>query len=834
MSATKLRIYELAKAVTPQEGTEKEKKQKQSEITKQIVEICDSLGFPNKTSSSSIDEELKTKIITSLSDKGMDIDVDAINKELEEQQASKKSKSSKSKAKEAPPEPEEKPKKKLRVVRRIKLSEIAAEAQAQAQEQAKPASSSSITRSTPVTPQQPTQPKSPPEKQSPLVQPTKTEEPKQKPTKKKQEAKPRISVPLQPFRVAKPTMIPSMMGRTKRPSSRRASQEKEKEKRKADVTAVIEKPAVVSITSALTVKELADKLWMSQTEIVKHLFSKGIVRTVNQIVEFELAVELAKELEYEVVTEEEKEDQTLHLRPDISKEDEANLKPRPPVVTIMGHVDHGKTSLLDAIRETKAKITEQEKGGITQHIGAYQVEIADYDGKKRKITFLDTPGHEAFTAMRARGAHVTDIAILVVAADDGVMPQTVEAIDHAKSAGVPIVVAVNKIDKPEAKSDRVLGQLAEHDLLVEDYGGKTVCSKISAKKRENLDDLLTKITLVADAELADKLRANPDKPASGVVIEAELSKEKGTIAHLLVQSGTLKKGDCIVAGQAAGRIRAIFDDHGKEVEEATPSTPVEVLGLPIAPHAGDIFQVHDSYQKVKKIAEENQLKAKESRKAFGLIDFASKVREGQIHELKIIIKADVHGSAEAVTQEISKLATDEVMVNTIHIGSGNITESDVNLAASTGAIIIGFHVSADQNTQKSAVDLGVDIRTYDIIYKITEDLEKAILGMLEPEKEEVKLGTAEVRQVFTFGKGNKIAGCYVKEGKIQRNQLAKVIRARQIIHDGKIDSLKRFKDDASEVLTNFECGISFEGFNDIEEGDIIECWTIVEKQRTSL
>lgn len=827
MTPVKPRIYDLAKVVTQSETDEKTRKQKQSDVTKQIISICDELGYPDKSSSSSIDESLINKIVSSLNEKGLNINIEAMNKDLQENIASKgkKTKASKAQKEQEEKEPEQKPKKQLRIVRRIKPSEIVQEKP----EESSLATPTTIIQSTPVKPIE--------KKEEsvtflkPSVEPLVKKEflkPDTQPESTKEIKKPTI---LQPFRVAKPTVSPSMMGRTKRPSARRAERQRQKE-RKEEAIEVVEKPGTVTLTSSLTVKELAEKLNLSETEVVKHLFEKGVIRTVNQTVEREVAIDLAKSLEYEVLTEEEKTETSL--RADISKEAEEDLLPRPPVVTIMGHVDHGKTSLLDAIRETKLKIIDQEKGGITQHIGAYQIEVLDYDKNKRKITFLDTPGHEAFTAMRARGAQVTDIAILVVAADDGVMPQTIEAIDHAKSAGVPIVIALNKIDKPEAQPDRILGQLTEHNLLIEDYGGKTACSKISAKKRQNLDDLLTKITLVADAELGDKLRANPNKPATGVVIEAELSKEKGSIAHLLIQNGTLKIGDCLVAGGVAGRVRAMFDDNGKEVKEAPPSFPVEILGLSGIPNAGDIFQVYPSYQEAKEIAYQKAIKDKESRKQFGLVDFALKVKEGQAHELKIIIKADVHGSAEAVAKEITNLSTDEVLVKPIHIGSGNISENDVNLAASTGSIIIGFHMSVDSNVQKIASELGVDIRTYDIIYKITEDLEKAVLGLLEPEREEVKLGVAEVRQVFTYGKGSKIAGSYVTEGKMQRNQIAKVKRGGKVIYEGKIDSLKRFKDDAREVQTNFECGVAFSKFNDLEAGDIIECWTIIEKERTSL
>ncbi len=846
---SKIRIYDLARAITANEADEKTQKQKQSDITKQIISICEGFGHSVKSGSSSIDHDLKVKIIDSLNQQGANLNKENIYQELQELSNEKRSKAL-AKTTGAPPvaptPPPTQVKKPIIIVRRIKPviqpEEKPAEVISKEQQttEAKPKETIAKTiqptiQSTTKTVKQET-----PVQESQKVQPQVrideskaaqiTRKPFQKDTSRHDSP---TSLPIQPFRVAKPTMVPSMMGRTKRPSTRTHTKDRERKETDTGVT-TIAKPANVIITSALAVKELAERLTLPETEIVKHLFSKGVIRTVNQTVEFEVAVECAKSLGYEVITEQEEKKETT-LQPDISHEEEINLVPRPPVVTIMGHVDHGKTSLLDAIRETKFKITEQEAGGITQHIGAYQVEVTDYDGNKRKICFLDTPGHEAFTAMRARGAQVTDIAILVVAADDGVMPQTIEAIDHAKAAGVPIVIALNKIDKPEAQPDRILGQLTEHDLLIEDYGGKTVCSRISAKKRTNLDDLLTKITLVADAELSNKLRANPNSLATGVVIEAQLSKEKGSIAHLLVQNGTLRKGDCIVAGKVAGRVRAMFDDHGRNIDEAPPSMPVEILGLPGVPNAGDTFQTYKTYQEAKEVAAQKQLQQeKEKHRSLGLADFSSKVREGQVHELKIIIKADVQGSAEAVSKEVINLSTKDVLVRPIHIGSGNISESDVNLAASTDAIVLGFHVSTDNNAQKAAADEGVDIRLYDIIYKLTEDLEKAILGLLEPEKEEVKLGTAEIRQVFTYGKGNKIAGSYVTEGKLQRNQIAKLYRKGKVIFEGKIDSLKRFKDDAKEVQTGFECGIAFDNFQDILEGDIVECWTIIEKERTTL
>ncbi|MBI3590526.1 MAG: translation initiation factor IF-2 [Candidatus Melainabacteria bacterium] len=822
MTNSKLRIYDLAYACTSGEAEQKLHKQKQSDLAKQILSVCEAMGLAVKSEKGSVDEHFKDKIIGKLKEQGLvTLNIETINSALAKHALEKKSKSANKET--VIPEPQVPVKKQIKIVRRIKPVPLVEEKPPEPISEIKPVSQ------TPPSPPKITiaQPIEKPEpKVAPVSKISQTETAKQNPLLAK--------LPMQPFRVAKPTMVPSMMGRTKRPTHRTQQQQKEKEKKETDSKSLstLVKPATVVLTSALTVQELANKLLLPETEVVKNLFAKGVIRTLNQTIELEVAVECAKSLGYEVTTEVEQEEKSL--QPDISLEADEDLVPRPPVVTIMGHVDHGKTSLLDAIRETKFKITDQESGGITQHIGAYQVEITDYDGNKRKISFLDTPGHEAFTAMRARGAQVTDIAILVVAADDGVMPQTIEAINHAKAAGVPIVIALNKIDKPDAQPDKVLGQLTEHDLLVEDYGGKTVCSKISAKKRMNLDDLLTKITLVADAELAQKLRANPNRIAAGAVIEAQLSKERGPIAHLLVQNGTLKKGDCLVAGKVAGRVRAMFDDHGKEVNEAPPSMPVEVIGLPNVPGAGDTFQVYKTYQEAKEVAQKIQVQEQNKRKSFGLVDFASKVREGQAHELKVIIKADVHGSAEAVAKEIINLSTKEVLVRPVHVGSGNISENDINLAASTNAIVIGFHISIDSNAQKAATDQGVDVRLYEIIYKITEDLEKAVLGLLEPEREEVKLGTAEVRQIFTYGKGSKIAGSYVTEGKVQRNQIAKVKRAGKIIYEGKMTGLKRFKDDAREVQTGFECGISFEEFNELVEGDIIECWTIIEKERTSL
>jgi translation initiation factor IF-2 len=536
------------------------------------------------------------------------------------------------------------------------------------------------------------------------------------------------------------------------------------------------------------------------------------------------------EMEYEVLTEAAEEPTIEEPAEEVlSDEDRAALVHRPPVVTIMGHVDHGKTSLLDAIRQTKFLLTDAEAGGITQHIGAYHVEVPHEDGTLRQIVFLDTPGHEAFTAMRARGAKVTDIAILVVAADDGVMPQTIEAIDHAKAAGVPIIVAVNKVDKQGADPDRVLTQLMEHGLVPEDFGGETVTVKVSAKKRQNLDLLLEMILLVAEMQ---DLRANPDRPAEGVIIEAELSRGKGAVATALVENGTLREGDFIVAGSKSGRVRALFDDRGQRVKAAGPSMPVEVLGLDEVPQAGDRFEVVEDGQAVKTLVEQRKITEIERRGYHvtleSLHDMLSK---GDIKELAVIIKADVQGTAEAIAESVKKLSALEVAVRVLRTASGDISENDVNLAASSNAIIIGFKTQPDQNAARVAEIAGVDIRTYDVIYQITDDLLKAMQGLIEPLRQEVQIGTAEVRQVFKVGKNLMIAGCMVTSGKVQRGGLARIERDGQIIYEGKIETLKRFKDDAREVAQGFECGMSFEKFNELVEGDKINVFVVQESKR---
>ncbi|HEY9870851.1 MAG TPA: translation initiation factor IF-2, partial [Candidatus Obscuribacterales bacterium] len=635
----------------------------------------------------------------------------------------------------------------------------------------------------------------------------------------------------QPIRIAAPSIraTPPRPPKSHRhPPGERHAQKKEEKSRPAAVT--IEIPKVITLTGSLTVKDLAERMMVSETEIIKRLFMKGIMRTVNQLVELEVAREVAIEMGYEVASEELTVSEPLQpIKPALSAEEEAQLVTRPPVVTIMGHVDHGKTSLLDAIRKTKFLLTDAEAGGITQHIGAYHVEVPGEDGTLRQIVFLDTPGHEAFTAMRARGAKATDIAVLVVAADDGVMPQTAEAIDHAKAAGVPIIVAVNKIDLPGADPDRVLTQLMEHGLVPDKFGGETVTVNVSAKKHIGLDELLEMILLVADIQ---DLKANPDRPASGIIIEAELSRGKGAVATALVQTGTLREGDFIVAGSASGRVRALFDDRGQRVKAAGPSMPVEVLGLDEVPLAGDRFDVVEDVQAAKSIVEQRKLVERERRThRVTLESLHDMLEQGEVQDLNVIIKADVQGTAEAIADSVRRLSAKQVQVRVLRVASGDISENDVNLAAGSNAIIIGFNAQPDQNAARVAQDTGVDIRTYDIIYQITDDLEKAIQGLIQPVKQEVQTGSAEIRQIFKVGKNLTIGGCYVTSGKIQRGCIVRVERGGEIIHEGKLETLKRFKDDVKEVAQGFECGMGFGSFHDIREGDIVHAFVIQEIRR---
>lgn len=638
--------------------------------------------------------------------------------------------------------------------------------------------------------------------------------------------------PSVPTRVAAPSMraTPPRPPKSHRPSPSDRHAPKKEEKK---VPVVAELPKAIVITTNVTVQELAAKMGVPETEVIKRLFMKGIARTVNMMVEFELAKELAIEMEYEVLSVEENtgEEAPAEDVAELTEEEQAALVTRPPVVTIMGHVDHGKTSLLDAIRQTKFLLTDAEHGGITQHIGAYHVEVPDKEGQMRQIVFLDTPGHEAFTAMRARGAKVTDIAILVVAADDGVMPQTIEAIDHAKAAGVQIIVAVNKVDKHEADPDRVLNQLMTYDLVAEKFGGDTVTCMVSAKKRTGLDELLEMILLVSD--ILD-LRANPDKPAVGVIIEAELSRGKGAVATALVENGTLREGDFIVAGSKCGRVRALFDDRGQRVKAAGPSMPVSVLGLDEVPQAGDRFEVVSDAQAMKVIAESRRSPEARSHHHVTLESLHEMIEAGEVKDLNVIVKADVQGTAEAIADQIRKLTSSEVQVRVLRTASGAISENDVNLAASSNAIVVGFNVQPDQNASSVADANGVDIRTYSIIYQITDDLTKAIQGLLKPIREEVNIGQAEVRQVFKVGKGTMIAGCMVLSGKVQRGAIARIERGGTQIWEGKLETLKRFKDDVKEVATGFECGMSFEKFTDLQTGDKVNFFIVTETRRTDI
>ena len=581
---------------------------------------------------------------------------------------------------------------------------------------------------------------------------------------------------------------------------------------------------VITIPDVLTIKELAEKMKLQPSAIVKKLFLKGQIVTLNQEIDYEQAEEIA--MEYDVLCEKEEKVDVIEelLRED--EEDEKDMVSRPPVVCVMGHVDHGKTSLLDAIR--KANVTAKEAGGITQHIGAYVVEI-----NGQKITFLDTPGHEAFTAMRMRGAQSTDIAVLVVAADDGVMPQTVEAINHAKAAGVEIIVAINKIDKPSANIERVKQELAEYELVPEDWGGSTIFVPVSAHTHEGIPELLEMIILTAEVK---ELKANPNRNARGLVIEAELDKGKGPVATVLVQKGTLRVGDNIAVGACYGKVRAMMDDKGRRVKEATPSTPVEILGLNGVPNAGEVFVVTENEKEARSFADtfisESKNKLLEETKAkLSLDDLFTQIKAGNVKELPIIVKADVQGSVEAVKQSLTKLSNEEVMVKVIHGGVGAINESDVSLASASNAIIIGFNVRPDATAKSIAEREKVDIRLYRVIYQAIEDVEAAMKGMLDPVFEEKVIGHAIVRQLFKASGVGTIAGSYVMDGKFQRGCSVRITREGEQIFEGALASLKRFKDDVKEVATGYECGLVFEKFNDVQVDDMVEAYMMVEVPR---
>ena len=583
--------------------------------------------------------------------------------------------------------------------------------------------------------------------------------------------------------------------------------------------------AVKYIGENPTVKELVEVLGKNASEIVKLLMKKGIMAGINQNVEFDMAVAIAEE--FDIILEKEQEKDIMEeVFGQEEQDDEKDLKERPPVVVVMGHVDHGKTSLLDSIRHSS--VTSNEAGGITQHIGAYTVQIAG-----KPITFLDTPGHEAFTAMRMRGAQITDIAVLVVAADDGVMPQTVEAINHAKAAGVDIIVAINKMDKPSANPDRVKQELTEYGLLAEDWGGETICVPVSAVNKQGIDQLLEMITLVAEMK---ELKANPNKKARGAIVEAQLDKGRGSVATVLVQSGTLHVGDPVVAGSAYGKIRAMTDDKGRRVKKAGPSTPVEVLGLSEVPTAGDTFYVAENEKQARQVAEsviaknrENLIK--DTPQKVSLDDLFTQIQSGNVKDLNVVVKADVQGSVEAVRQSLERLSNEEVRIRIIHGGVGTITESDVMLASASNAIIIGFNVRPEPAAKLFADEENVDVRLYRVIYNAIEDITAAMKGMLDPVYEEKVLGHAEIRQLFKASGVGNIAGSYVLDGKFERNCQARITRDGIVVFEGELESLKRFKDDVKEVAAGYECGLVFKKFNDIKVGDFVEAFKMVEVPR---
>ncbi len=584
----------------------------------------------------------------------------------------------------------------------------------------------------------------------------------------------------------------------------------------------------LKIREGITIRDLSEKVNIPANKIIKEMMQLGIMTNVNySLDEDEIQIlkdEMGLEVKISEYVEIEEKDSELILEEIVDKPED--LKPRSPIVTVMGHVDHGKTTLLDMIRKTR--VAEGEAGGITQHIGAYQAEYKD-----KKITFIDTPGHEAFTAMRARGAQLTDIVILVVAADDGVMPQTIEAINHAQAAGIPIIVAVNKIDKANAQPDRVKQELTEHGLVPEEWGGDTICVSVSALKGENIDELLEMVTLVAEVE---ELKANPDRRADGVIIESELDRGRGPVATVLVKNGTLKIGDNILAGTISGRVRALLDEHGERVKTATPSTPVIVLGFNDVPEAGQYMRVMEDEKRARNLADKRQAKRKEERlkkdTKVSLEDLYRNIQEGEIKELNVIIKADVQGSIAALKSSLLNIESDEVGVNIIHTGVGAINETDVNLASASNAIIIGFNVRPGTNARKAAEKEKVEIKTYRVIYKVIDDIRKAMSGLLEPEYKELIVGRVEVRDTFKVPVVGIIAGSYVKEGEVNRNDNVRLIRNGVVVHEGSISSLKRFEDDVRVVKEGYECGIGIEDYNDIKIGDILEIYRYKEIERS--
>lgn len=605
-----------------------------------------------------------------------------------------------------------------------------------------------------------------------------------------------------------------------------AAKKKKKRKKGSEDDNLEQDVEVIEIGKTITVKELAEKLNKPVNDVIKTLIFTGVMAAINQEIDFETAEKVAEK--YEVAVYEKEEENTLEEFEEETDVEEENLAKRPPIITVMGHVDHGKTSLLDAIR--KSKVTSTEAGGITQHIGAYTVEV-----NGETLTFLDTPGHEAFTAMRARGAQITDVVILVVAADDGIMPQTVEAINHCKAAKVPMIVAINKMDREGANPDRVKQELTEHGLVVEDWGGDIIAVPVSAKTRENIDTLLEMVLLTSEMQ---ELKADAGRKAKGTVVEAKLDKGRGAVATLLVQNGTLHMGDSIIVGSTYGRIRAMFDDSGKKIKSAGPSIPVEVLGLSEVPAAGDRFTVVKDEKTARNMAEARKEKIRQESFAtshrVSLEDLYSQIKEGSVKELSVIVKADVQGSVEAIKASLEKLSTDDVKVRVIHGAVGAISETDITLAAASNAIVIGFNVRPDNNAVAASERDGVEVKTYRVIYDAIEDIKSAMIGMLDPEYKEVVLGTAEIRATYKISNVGTIAGGYVLTGKLVRNADVRVIREGIVIFESKLASLKRFKDDVKEVNAGYECGFSVEKFNDIKEGDIIEAYTMEAVQRKEL
>lgn len=643
--------------------------------------------------------------------------------------------------------------------------------------------------------------------------PPEEEKPKEvpKPAEEKKEEKPKPAVEKKKISKEEEQVLKKLQQQIEREKKKEEKREEKKEEVK-----------IVEIYEGMTVRELAEKLGVPANRIMEALLRKGILATINQAVPPDVAVEIAESFGFLAEAKKEEEEEILLEEVPDRPED---LKPRPPIVVVMGHVDHGKTTLLDTIRKTN--VAEREKGGITQHIGASQVKLPD----GRLITFLDTPGHEAFTSLRARGAQITDIAVLVVAADDGVMPQTLEAINHARAFNVPIIVAVNKIDKPGADPARVRRELSEQGLIPEEWGGDTIFVDVSAKTGQNVNQLLEMITLLADIL---ELKANPNKRAKGVIVETRLDRNKGPIATVIVQEGTLRVGDVFVAGITSGRVRAMFDDKGRQVKEAGPSTPVEVLGFEELPEAGDTFIVLDSERKARELATKmKEKKEKEQKIAQGirLEDIYKRIESGEVKELRIIIKTDTMGSLEALKKSLGELGTQDVSVRIIHGAVGGITENDVMLAKASGAIVIGFNTRPDPKARDLIEREKVDVRTYGIIYQAIDDVKKALQGLLEPVEREEVLGSAEVRATFKIKKYGTVAGCYVLEGKVVRGAKARLVRDGVVVYDGQIESLKRFKEDVQEVARGYECGIKLRDFNDVKVGDIIECYRIKLEQR---